>query len=103
MISGIFRKKETNFLGVAPNPSILTKSQYLSSKKEKKEGFSKIPRPLDRRSTSVATRQSLSELSFALAAPSVVPLKGLHLSLCSLSSGEGKIENFEKPSFSKIW
>jgi hypothetical protein len=65
-------------LGVAPNPSILTKSQYLSSKKEKKEGFFENP-------------------------PSPLPLKGLHLSLCSLSSGEGKIENFEKPSFSKIW
>jgi hypothetical protein len=31
------------------------------------------------------------------------PLKGFHLSLYSLSSGEGKIENFENPSFSKFW
>jgi len=30
-------------------------------------------------------------------------LKGLHLSLYSLSSGEGKIVNFENPSFSKFW
>ena len=29
--------------------------------------------------------------------------EGLHLSLYSLSSGEGKIENFENPSFSKFW
>ena len=35
--------------------------------------------------------------------PSPLSQEGLHLSLYSLSSGEGKIENFENPSFSKFW
>ena len=46
----------------------------------------------------------MATMSFFFEHPlSPSPLKGLHLSLYSLSSGEGKIENFENPSFSKFW
>ena len=50
--------------------------------------FRNPPSPLIS-STDVATRDSLSKLNSPLAAPSV-SLKGLHLSLYPLSSGEGK-------------
>ena len=46
---------------------------------------------------------SSKEDSLFFEIPRPLYLKGLHLSLYSLSSGEGKIENFERPSFSKFW
>ena len=42
-------------------------------------------------------------MAFFRFSPSPLSQEGLHLSLYSLSSGEGKIENFENPSFSKFW
>ena len=54
-------------------------------------------------SVELAEKVHLLFMAFFRFPPSPLSQEGLHLSLYSLSSGEGKIENFENPSFSKFW
>ena len=58
---------------------------------------------LDGMSVVLAEKVHLLFMAFFRFPPSPLSQEGLHLSLYSLSSGEGKIENFENPSFSKFW
>ena len=58
---------------------------------------------LDGMSVEMAEQVHLLFMAFSRFPPSPLSQEGLHLSLYSLSSGEGKIENFERPSFSKFW
>ena len=71
--------------------------------KQKRMTLKTIHQMLDGMSVELAEKVHLLFMAFFRFPPSPLSQEGLHLSLYSLSSGEGKIENFERPSFSKIW
>ena len=71
--------------------------------KQKRITLKTIHEMLDGMSVELAEKVHLLFMAFSRFPPSPLSQEWLHLSLYSLSSGEGKIENFENPSFSKFW
>jgi len=74
-----------------------------TANKQKRITLKTIHQMLDGMSVELAEKVHLLFMAFFRFSPSPLSQEGLHLSLYSLSSGEGKIENFENPSFSKFW
>ena len=71
--------------------------------KQKRITLKTLHEMLDGMSVEQTEKVHLLFMAFFRFSPSPLSQEGLHLSLYSLSSGEGKIENFENPSFSKFW
>ena len=71
--------------------------------KQKRMTLKTLHEMLNGMSVEMAEKVHLLFMAFFRFPPSPLSQEGLHLSLYSLSSGEGKIENFENPSFSKFW
>ena len=74
-----------------------------AANKQKRITLKTVHEMLDGTSVELAEKVHLLFMAFFRFSPSPLSQEGLHLSLYSLSSGEGKIENFENPSFSKFW
>ena len=74
-----------------------------TANKQKRITLKTLHEMLDGMSVELAEKVHLLFMAFFRFPPSPLSQEGLHLSLYSLSSGEGKIENFENPSFSKFW
>ena len=74
-----------------------------TANKQKRMTLKSVHQMLDGMSVELAEKVHLLFMAFFRFPPSPLSQEGLHLSLYSLSSGEGKIENFENPSFSKFW
>ena len=74
-----------------------------TANKQKRITLKTVHQMLDGMSVEMAEKVHLLFMAFFRFSPSPLSQVGLHLSLYSLSSGEGKIENFENPSFSKFW
>ena len=74
-----------------------------TANKQKRITLKTVHEMLDWMSVEMAEKVHLLFMAFFRFSPSPLSQEGLHLSLYSLSSGEGKIENFENPSFSKFF
>ena len=68
-----------------------------TANKQKRITLKNLHEMLDGMSVELAEKVHLLFMAFFEHPSSPSPLKGLHLSLYSLSSGERKIENFEPP------
>ena len=73
-----------------------------TANKQKRITLKTLHEMLDGMSVDQAEKVHLLFMAYFRFPPSPLSQEGLHLSLYSLSSGEGKIENFENPSFSKF-
>ena len=70
---------------------------------QKRMALNTLHEMLNGMSVELAEKVHLLFMAFSRFPPSPLSQEGLYLSPYSLSSGEGKIENFENPSFSKFW